>query len=47
MIVSGIYAESAIYLGLIASLVGYLVGSFASKPTPPEVMSAWKARLNR
>lgn len=47
MIVSGIYAESAIYLGLIASLVGYLVGSFASKPTPSEVMSAWKARLNR
>ena len=47
MIVSGIYAESAIYLGLIASLVGYLVGSFASKPTPPEVMTAWKERINR
>ncbi|WP_228278382.1 sodium:solute symporter [Brevibacterium limosum] len=47
MIVSGIYAESAIYLGLIASLVGYLVGSFASKPTPPEVMAAWKERLTR
>ncbi|MGC2942295.1 MULTISPECIES: sodium:solute symporter [unclassified Brevibacterium] len=47
MIVSGIYAESAIYLGLIASLVGYLVGSFASKPTPPEVMAAWKERLGR
>ncbi|SDS34083.1 solute:Na+ symporter, SSS family [Brevibacterium siliguriense] len=47
MIVSGIYAESAIYLGLIASLVGYLVGSLVSKPTSPEVMAAWKDRLNR
>ncbi|WP_166973071.1 sodium:solute symporter [Brevibacterium atlanticum] len=47
MIVSGIYAESAIYLGLIASLLGYLIGSFVSKPTSPEIIAAWKERLNR
>nr|WP_217278219.1 sodium:solute symporter [Brevibacterium permense] len=47
MIVAGIYANEAIYLGLIASLVGYLVGSFASKPTSPEVMAAWKERITR
>ncbi|WP_309133224.1 sodium:solute symporter [Brevibacterium sp.] len=47
MIVAGIYSNEAIYLGLIASLIGYLVGSFASKPTSPEIMAAWKERLNR
>ena len=47
MITMGIYSNEAIYLGLIASLVGYLVGSFASKPTSPEVMAAWKERSNR
>ncbi|UVI35069.1 sodium:solute symporter [Brevibacterium spongiae] len=47
MIVAGIYAESAIYLGLIASLLGYFIGSFASKPTPPEIMAAWRERINR
>ncbi len=47
MIVAGIYANEAIYLGLMASLVGYLVGSFASKPTSPEVMAAWKERITR
>lgn len=47
MIVVDIYANEAIYLGLIASLVGYLVGSFASKPTSPEVMAAWKERITR
>ncbi|SMX92761.1 solute:Na+ symporter, SSS family [Brevibacterium iodinum ATCC 49514] len=47
MILAGIYANEAIYLGLIASLVGYLVGSFASKPTSPEVMTAWKERITR
>ena len=47
MITMGIYSNEAIYLGLIASLVGYLVGSFASKPTSPEVMAAWKERINR
>ena len=47
MITMGIYSNEAIYLGLVASLVGYLVGSFASKPTSPEVMAAWKERINR
>ncbi|GAA1934513.1 sodium:solute symporter [Brevibacterium antiquum] len=47
MITMGIYSNEAIYLGLIASLLGYVIGSLASKPTPPEVMAAWKERLNR
>ena len=47
MITMGIYANEAIYLGLIASLIGYLVGSFASKPTSPEIMTAWRERINR
>jgi SSS family solute:Na+ symporter len=47
MITMGIYANEAIYLGLIASLLGYLVGSFASKPTSPAIMAAWRERLNR
>ncbi|WP_181275910.1 sodium:solute symporter [Brevibacterium oceani] len=47
MITMGIYSNEAIYLGLIASLIGYLVGSLASKPTSPEIMAAWKERLSR
>ena len=47
MITMGIYANEAIYLGLIASLLGYLVGSFASKPTSPEIMTGWRERINR
>lgn len=47
MITMGIYSSEAIYLGLIASLLGYVIGSLVSKPTPPEVMAAWKERLNR
>ncbi|MCF2573228.1 sodium:solute symporter [Brevibacterium sp. UCMA 11754] len=47
MITMGIYSNEAIYLGLIASLLGYVIGSLVSKPTPPEVMAAWKERLNR
>ncbi|PCC50438.1 sodium:solute symporter [Brevibacterium aurantiacum] len=47
MITMGIYSNEAIYLGLIASLLGYVIGSLVTKPTPPEVMAAWKERLNR
>ena len=47
MIAIDIYASEAIYLGLIASLLGYVIGSLVSKPTPPETMAAWKERLNR
>ena len=47
MIAIEIYASEAIYLGLIASLLGYVIGSLVSKPTPPETMAAWKERLNR
>ncbi|MDN6134770.1 MAG: sodium:solute symporter, partial [Brevibacterium sp.] len=47
MITMGIYSNEAIYLGLIASLLGYVIGSLVSKPTPPEVMAEWKERLSR
>ena len=47
MIAIDIYASEAIYLGLIASLLGYVIGSLVSKPTDPEIMAAWKERLNR
>nr|WP_167953024.1 sodium:solute symporter [Brevibacterium marinum] len=47
MITMGIYSSEAIYLGLIASLLGYVIGSLVSKPTDPAIMAAWKERLNR
>ena len=47
MMVIDIYANEAIYLGLIASLLGYVIGSLVSKPTDPAVMAAWKERLSR
>ena len=47
MITVDIYANEAIYFGLLASLLGYLVGSLVSKPTSPEIMAAWRERLSR
>lgn len=47
MITLGIYSNEAIYLGLIASLLGYVIGSLVSKPTPPAVMAEWRERLSR
>ncbi len=47
MIVAGIFADSPIYLGLAASIVAYLAGSFASRPTPEHVLAAWDERLRR
>ncbi|MDN5658288.1 MAG: hypothetical protein L0G76_11945, partial [Brevibacterium sandarakinum] len=47
MITIDIYASEAIYLGLIASLLGYVIGSLVSKPTDPAVLAAWKERLSR
>lgn len=47
MITLGIYSNEAIYLGLLASLLGYVVGSLVSKPTPPEIMAEWRERLSR
>ncbi|GAA1532908.1 MULTISPECIES: sodium:solute symporter [Brevibacterium] len=47
MITIDIYASEAIYLGLIASLLGYVIGSLVSKPTDPAILAAWKERLNR
>ena len=47
MITLGIYSNEAIYLGLLASLLGYVAGSLVSKPTPPEIMAEWRERLSR
>lgn len=45
MPVFGVLANEPIYYGLLSSLVVYLVVSLLTKPTSPEVMSAWDARL--
>lgn len=42
-----VFANSAIYLALTASAVAYVIGSLASKPTDPAVMTAWRERLAR
>ncbi|WP_101653519.1 sodium:solute symporter [Brevibacterium ihuae] len=47
MVVAGIYANPAIYLGLLASAVAYVVGSLASRPTEPEILAAWRERIAR
>ena len=43
----GIFANGAIYWGLLASALAYLIGSLASKPTPEPIMAAWRERLSR
>lgn len=43
----GIFANPAIYVGLLASALAYVVGSLASKPTSPEVLAAWRERISR
>ncbi|WP_406211666.1 sodium:solute symporter [Streptomyces decoyicus] len=45
MVSLGVLANEPIYYGLIASLVAYVVVSLATKPTDPEVLAAWRARL--
>lgn len=45
MVLWGADANEPIYLGLGVSLVAFLVGSLASKPTDPERLAAWDARL--
>jgi SSS family solute:Na+ symporter len=45
MVWKGILANEAIYYGLLASLLTYVVMSLVSKPTDPEVLTAWRARL--
>ncbi|MFC9241902.1 sodium:solute symporter [Streptomyces decoyicus] len=45
MVSLGVLANEPIYYGLIASLVAYVAVSLATKPTDPEVLAAWRARL--
>jgi solute:Na+ symporter, SSS family len=45
MVWKGILANEAIYYGLLASLLTYVVMSLVSKPTDPAVLMAWRARL--
>ncbi|MDO4897701.1 MAG: sodium:solute symporter [Rothia sp. (in: high G+C Gram-positive bacteria)] len=45
MPIFGVLANEPIYYGLASSLLVYVVASFATKPTAPEVMKAWDARL--
>ncbi|HWM37047.1 MAG TPA: sodium:solute symporter [Streptomyces sp.] len=41
----GVLANEAIYYGLLASLLTHIAVSLLSKPTDPEVLAAWRARL--
>ncbi|MDQ0733617.1 sodium:solute symporter [Arthrobacter agilis] len=41
----GIYANEPIYYGLLASALVYVIVSFATRPTDPEVMRAWNRRV--
>ncbi|GGO47879.1 sodium:solute symporter [Streptomyces daqingensis] len=41
----GILANEPIYYGLLASLLTHVVVSLLSRPTDPEVLAAWRARL--
>lgn len=46
MVSLGVLANEPIYYGLITSLVAYVVVSLFTKPTDPEVLAAWRARLS-
>ncbi|PBC82522.1 MULTISPECIES: sodium:solute symporter [unclassified Streptomyces] len=45
MISLGVLANEPVYYGLIASLVAYVTVSLATRPTDPEVLASWRARL--
>jgi SSS family solute:Na+ symporter len=45
MYAKGVLANEPVYYGLLASLVAYVAVSLATKPTPPAVLEAWRARL--
>ncbi|NLU75104.1 sodium:solute symporter [Streptomyces sp. HNM0575] len=45
MVWKGVLANEAIYYGLLASLLAYVVVSLAGKPTDPAVLAEWRARL--
>jgi SSS family solute:Na+ symporter len=42
----GILANEPIYVGLVLSFVVYVAVSLATRPTAPEVLDAWKARVS-
>lgn len=44
VIMRDIYANEAIYAGLISSIVVYVAGSLLTKPTDPAIMAEWDAR---
>ena len=44
-VVGDIYANSPIFVGLIGSLVAYVVGSVLSKPTPESIRAEWDRRI--
>jgi SSS family solute:Na+ symporter len=43
-VVGDLYANEPIYVGLAAGLVVFVVGSLASRPTPPAVLAEWDRR---
>ena len=45
VVVGDIYANSPIFVGLIGSLVAYIVGRLLSKPTPKPVRVEWDRRI--
>ena len=46
MMIYGVMANAPIYIGLVASLVSYIVVSLATKPTPEPVMEVWTSRID-
>ncbi|MFT4125978.1 MAG: sodium:solute symporter [Gordonia sp. (in: high G+C Gram-positive bacteria)] len=44
--VGDILANEPVYVGLVCSAVSFVVASMVSKPTPPEVLAAWQARVS-
>lgn len=45
MVIEGLLAEKAIYYGIGASVVSYVVVSLLTKPTGPAVMDNWNKRV--
>jgi solute:Na+ symporter, SSS family len=43
-VVGDIYANEPVYVGLAAGLVVFVVGSLASRPTAPDVLTEWDRR---
>ncbi|MBD3010236.1 hypothetical protein [Streptomyces sp. 5-10] len=45
MVADGLLANEPVYYGLLASLIGYVAVSLATKPTEEAVVAAWRRRL--